>query len=461
MNNEITTLEAAREAIRRYAQGPLVAPTATATSVLDDAKAAYTQTMEGYRAIGLQPSDYLGPIWAHNLERHLIPNIRACQSVEQAIGYLNDKAFYDFSCAEPYLTPSIEWRLQLLSRRHGVSVPALPSTLCESPHVLREHCKTVDGRRLSSDFLNRLAWVYRMQEVLAFPQQQDFSILEVGGGFGALARVFKLLHPRSRLVLVDIPESLFFQHVFLKASFPDAKHQYVSGPHDTVGDADFVYVPNGFAGVLAKHEFFLAVNTNSFGEMPERASSRWLDLVQRETSTAHVFFLNRFLNRIDKGLLETRAGHSSWSFHLDDRWEVREWEVDPDYERCPYFQTTLTRNLHVIASRRAGGAGELAALHRRAETIPLEDWCRRPGWSDFKFISGADYPPLMSRGDLDLTPDLTRDGTLYTLWALVRLTREPRWIELLVTYLDYLNGQQAERFFEEIPTLMRMLPQHG
>ena len=29
---------------------------------------------------------------------------------------------------------------------------------------------------------------------------------------------------------------------------------------------------------------------------------------------------------------------------------------------------------------------------------------------------------------------------------------------MLITYLDYLNGQQTERFFEEIPTLMRMLP---
>jgi hypothetical protein len=200
------------------------------------------------------------------------------------------------------------------------------------------------------------------------------------------------------------------------------------------------------------------VNTNSFGEMPEHASSRWLDLVQRESRTAHVFFLNRFLNRIDKGLLDTRAGHSSWSFNLDARWDVREWEVDPDYERCPYFQTTLTRNLHVIASRRGDAGNELATLRQRATTLPLEDWCRRPGWCDYKFITGAEYPPLMSRGDLDLTPDMRRGGTLHTLWSLVRLTREPRWIEMLVTYLDYLNGQQAERFFEEIPTLMRMLP---
>jgi hypothetical protein len=450
------TLDSARDAIRRHLQ--LAQPAAAAhTCVLDEAKAAYTATLQTYAAMGIQPSDYLGPIWANNLQLHLIPNIRACQSVEQAIGYLNDKAFYDFSCGEPYLTPSIDWRLDLLRRKHGVQLDHLPHALCESPYVLRKHCKTVDGRLLSSDFLNRMAWVYRLQQVLAFPQRR-FSILEVGGGFGALARVFRLMHPSSRLVMVDIPESLFFQHAFLKASFPDATHQYVSSAEEAIGDADFVYVPNSFANTLTGSEFFLAVNTNSFGEMPEHASSRWLELMQRETTTEHVFFLNRFLNRIDKRLLENRHGHSTWSFNLDADWAIQEWEVDPDYERCPYFQTTLTRNVHVVASRRSDCGDELAALRRRTTTMALEDWCRRPGWRDFQFVTGADYPPLMSRGDLDLAPDLTRSGTLYALWSLVRLTREPQWIEMLITYLDYLNGQQTERFFEEIPTLMRMLP---
>lgn len=455
MSNDAATLEQARDAIRRYVQSTR-AVNAPTMSVLEEAKAAYAATMQTYRDMGISPRDYLGPIWANNLEQHLIPNIRACETVEQAIGYLNDKAFYDFSCGEPYLTPSIEWRLDFLRRTHGVDLQALPPALCESPYVLDKHCKTVAGRRLSSDFLNRLAWVCRLQKALVFPQQ-PFGIIEVGGGFGALARVFKILYPQARIVLVDIPESLFFQHAFMKASFPDSKHQFVSRVDEPIGDADIVYVPNCFAAALQGSEFFLAVNTNSFGEMPETASSRWLDLLQRETSTANVFFLNRFLNRIDKSLLQTRQGHSCWSFHLDDRWAIREWEVDPDYERCPYFQTTLTRNLHVIASRSAQPGADLPALQRRAETIPLEDWCRRPGWSDFKLVSGAEYPPVMSRGDLDLTPDLGVGGTLYTLWSLVRQTHDPKWIEQLVTYLDYLNGQQFERFFEEIPTLMQMM----
>lgn len=456
MSTDAPTLDHARDAIRRFVQ--MAQPAAPSEGgVLDEAKAAYAATMETYRGMGISPKDYLGPIWANNLEQHLIPNIRACQSVEQAIGYLNDKAFYDFSCGEPYLTPSIDWRLDLLRRVHGVQADALPSELSESPFVLRKHCKTVNGRLLSSDFLNRLAWAFRLQKALDFPKQ-PFGIIEVGGGFGALARVFKLMHPQARIVLVDIPESLFFQHAFMKASFPDAKHQYISRADEPVGDADIVYVPNCFAGTLKGSEFFLAVNTNSFGEMPEKASSRWLELLQRETSTSNVFFLNRFLNRIDKGLLENRHGHSCWSFNLDDGWAIREWEVDPDYERCPYFQTTLTRNLHVIASRTAQPQAELRALQQRAANIALEDWYRRPGWKDFRLVSGAEYPPLMSRGDLDLAPDLSQGGTLYALWSLVRLTREPQWIEMLVTYLDYLNGQQAERFFEEIPTLMQMLP---
>jgi hypothetical protein len=448
------TVERATESLQRFAQ--LVGgKTSSTADVLEQAKASYAATMQTYRAMGISPSDYLGPIWSNNLEQHLIPNIRQCQTVEQAIGYLNDKAFYDFSCGEPYLTPSIDWRIDFLRRTYGCEVDALPAALCESPLILRKHCKPVGNRLLSSDFLNRLAWVARLQGALEFPQQ-PFSILEIGGGFGALARVFKLTHSHARLVLVDIPESLFFQHAFLKASFPDARHQYVSGPEEAITDADFVYVPNCFASTLKGADFFLAVNTNSFGEMPQQASSRWLDLVQRETKTQHVFFLNRFLNRIDRGLMETRHGHSSWSFMLDDRWSVQEWEVDPDYERCPYFQTTLTRNLHIIASRNAVPGVEAAALRARADDIRLEDWCRRPGWSDYRFVTGADYPPLMSRGDLDLAPDLRKGGTLYALWSLVRLTRDPQWIEMLVSYLDYLNGQQTQRFFEEIPTLMQM-----
>lgn len=439
------------------------ASTARASATSDDhhhkilmqAKASYFATMETYRAMGISPKDYLGPIWSNNLEQHLIPNIHKCQTVEQAIGYLNDKAFYDFSCAEPYLTPSINWRIDFLRRTAGCEVDALPAALCESPYVLAKHCKQVGCRLLSSDFLNRLAWVSRLQGLLDFPQQA-FSILEIGGGFGALARVFKLVYPQSRVVLVDIPESLFFQHAFLKASFPDARHQYVASPDEAITDADFVYVPNCFANALSQHDFFLAVNTNSFGEMPQQASSRWLDLIQHETSTQNIFFLNRFMNRIGKDLMETRHGHSNWSFDLDDRWAVKEWEVDPDYERCPYFQTTLTRNVHVVASRGATPGVEADALRQRAELIKLEDWYRRPGWSDFKLVSGAVYPPVMSRGDLDLTPDLGRSGTLYALWSLVRLTPEPQWVEMLITYLDYLNGQQTELFFEEIPTLMQI-----
>ena len=278
MSNDAATLEQARDAIRRYVQSTRAVNVPT-TSVLEEAKAAYAATMQTYRDMGISPRDYLGPIWANNLEQHLIPNIRACETVEQAIGYLNDKAFYDFSCGEPYLTPSIDWRLDFLRRTQGVDVQALPPALCESPYVLDKHCKTVAGRRLSSDFLNRLAWVFRLQTVLDFPQQ-PFGIIEVGGGFGALARVFKILYPQSRIVLVDIPESLFFQHAFMKASFPDAKHQFVSRIDEPIGDADIVYVPNCFAAALQGSEFFLAVNTNSFGEMPETASSRWLELLR-------------------------------------------------------------------------------------------------------------------------------------------------------------------------------------
>ena len=44
--------------------------------ILNQAKACYFATMDSYRASGISPKDYLGPIWSNNLEQHLIPNIR-------------------------------------------------------------------------------------------------------------------------------------------------------------------------------------------------------------------------------------------------------------------------------------------------------------------------------------------------------------------------------------------------
>ena len=95
----------------------------------------------------------------------------------------------------------------------------------------------------------------------------------------------------------------------------------------------------------------------------------------------------------------------------------------------------------------------------RLTEIELEDWNTRPFWVDYKLQLngkvGVKYPPVMTRGDREITPDLTPKGTLFNLWEYLRLS-EPHSkryaFQLLSRYLAVLGG--LEKHFEEIPFLL-------
>lgn len=48
------------------------------------------------------------------------------------------------------------------------------------------------------------------------------TIVEFGGGYGNLTRIFKLTQPDSTLVIVDLPELLAIQYLFLTSTLPDS-----------------------------------------------------------------------------------------------------------------------------------------------------------------------------------------------------------------------------------------------
>ncbi len=54
------------------------------------------------------------------------------------------------------------------------------------------------------------------------------TVMDIGGGFGAFARLWRLYFPLDRYVIVDIPESLYFADVCLRANFGDEVGYFVS-----------------------------------------------------------------------------------------------------------------------------------------------------------------------------------------------------------------------------------------
>ena len=401
----------------------------------------------------------VGSIWQENIQTHLDNIVNSATSLPGIFDRLNQHTFYDINFGPKNLTEaSIKWRLKHYSS-HSRDSKNSP-LFSESSLIDSERCISIDGHRFSSDLVWRLSIAKRLAKVIPFPSE-PFNILEIGGGYGALARTLKKLYPHCKYIIVDLPHSLFFQYCFLKHAFPDAQHKYISNdaPQD-LSSADFIYLPHKWLHLLKGKSSFLAVNTNSFGEMPLEESQRYITFMQDSMKVEYLFSLNRFLNRIDNQLLPRRSACAGNAFQYDPLWQVLDWEVDPDYERCPFLSTLLTRNLHLIMKRQAisppDHSGDI--LCPSLDEIALEDWNTRPFWANYHLQLdgelGKHYPPIMSRADQDLTPNLTINGTLFNLWENHRLSphKEPV-IRLLIRYLSNLGG--VETPFEDLFYLLK------
>lgn len=118
-----------------------------------------------------------------------------------------------------------------------------------------------------------LGWLSNLKE-----KQDSFRILEIGGGYGALAYTFHKIFPGSTYVNVDIPESLLFSGSYLSLVNPGHKISvYESCPTEKRENkvfpesGDFILIPNYmFEQIIDQFEHFdLVINTLSMSEMSE------------------------------------------------------------------------------------------------------------------------------------------------------------------------------------------------
>ena len=427
---------------------------ATAGDILAEAKQLFGQVIEAQKQSDYDKTYPLGSIWLVNVRVRLTELIEQIDDPYQAVVALNGSSMYDLSTGSYLIDRTIEWFPRFHAKR-GRNVLAEDERFQESVFLLSENCRICDGRRLSSDFLWRLAIIDRIQQSITLPDTREvFFELGLGSGSGNLARAMKLHHPNATYVVCDIPESLFYAFLFLRMNFPDATYKYVTDGNqlgDEIRSYDFGFVPTIFAECLHDADIFMFSNMNSLGEMKNTVIEYWMNFIQQKTNVRHLFCLNRFLNRIDLDKHYSRLEENACSLLFDDRWNILDWEVDPDYERMPYYTTFATRNLLVIADRIAADQVNTAENARVSaallENIAHEDWATRPYFDAWQLKFGGNYPNLMSRSDRELTPDLTMDGTLFKLWESIRLAPDKTNVEMIMNYLTVLSG--TNNFFEE------------
>lgn len=122
----------------------------------------------------------------------------------------------------------------------------------------------IEGHVLSNVFLWHLNAYLACMTFIPPPH----SVLEIGGGYGGLARIFAL--KGVDYTIIDMPETLFFAEVFLRANGIEGVKLLRIG--DPLGIYD------------------LAINQGGFGEMPQQTVDYWAEILKGRIK--HVYSLN-------------------------------------------------------------------------------------------------------------------------------------------------------------------------
>ena len=242
----------------------------------------------------------------------------------------------------------IRAKAALLQSAFGVDPLALPE-LSDSPHSVAHSLMNIMGRFVSSSTLWHAGFLMRVLDKIDLP---SLRVLEIGGGYGGLAMLFRNSGRCRQHVIVDLPEALIYAYTFLTLTFEKADIRLCESANDVVqsGDEAFVLVPAQFAENLAEQEFDLALNTGSFQEMTAPATRNYLDLLQNKIRVKYLYSMNYIFE--DKGNNpETRAMAGSESNlaspEIDPFWEVEYFEINP-----PHFTIDSPRNWAEILLRR-------------------------------------------------------------------------------------------------------------
>jgi putative sugar O-methyltransferase len=139
----------------------------------------------------------------------------------------------------------------------------------------------------------------------AVPLENVKTIVEVGGGYGRLARILHLLDPSRCYVMVDLPESLMFAYAFIRGNFPEARLKLFDGAPFEAQQHQFVFCPiQDFARLAVPSDLF--INTYSLAEMNQACVNHVIGCVEA-LKPRYLFSLNMIFT--DKGVHEDAGGY--------------------------------------------------------------------------------------------------------------------------------------------------------
>jgi len=410
--------------------------------VLRRARDFYLETSQRYVAERYYERMPLNLFWREQNIPLMRDIVESANDPEAVIHRVQQTFMFSVNVESPIKERAVDWLLDE-QRSREVDIFALPAEIQESAFSYPGNNVHRRDRRLTPDFLRTVNITLQIERYFT-PDCRGFDVLELGGGLGHLARTMKLLQCTRSYVILDLPETLVFSYCFLSLNFPNARTLLVKDEESaraiTTNDYDFAFVPTLFAELINARVYDLFVNTASLGEMPNKTIRYWMNYIQKNLEVRYLYTLNRYLNTIDPYQHSWRWEENECSVHYDRRWDIRQWELEPRFTRCPYVDTLISRYVEIAAAR-LKTIDDFACPERAAELLRIvqeQDWYNIHGDS-----------AIMMRGDHILAHDLGMDGTLFKLWNVLRLQPSADGVATLLKYLDTLLAREDRKFEEQ------------
>jgi putative sugar O-methyltransferase len=170
---------------------------------------------------------------------------------------------------------------ELARRRAGRGV----ADRLDEPAVGRPIGVVYRGKMISQDLANGLLELSTVGEAMPLQRMAAATVLELGGGYGRLSDLYLRIHPRARIVMVDIPPALAVSQDYLTRRHPELpvwrfrRNASRADLQRAVAEQALVFLtPNQFAA-LDPIGADLALNVSSLHEMLPEQIAEYLRLI--------------------------------------------------------------------------------------------------------------------------------------------------------------------------------------
>lgn len=226
--------------------------------------------------------------------------------------------------------------------------------------IEKRHPKLHYERLLAYNYYNELSPY--LEKKIARQKLAQLNVLEIGPGVGNLALVFsyhQTLCP-NKYYLLDLPEALPFSISHLMCQFPETcfilpheLHKHLDHPRD---EAVFIFVTPQQASNLQANTIDVAVNTNSFAEMPSDTIREYFQVFRRVLKKDNLaLIVNRVekaMNLVDQKAIDTRLASQKIYRDFDQNFQINRfseypWFIEDEvfaYHTSPFNMCRTTQN---------------------------------------------------------------------------------------------------------------------